>query len=424
MRRIICPVLSSVAVCAAVSIVSAQSFTPRTIQFNGVPEYTNQELLAAAGIKMGEPLNAGKIAAAGQRLIDSRMFAKASYKFNDQEVIFELSPETSLLPVHLDNLPLATGSELNEKLHALLPLFHGKVPSEGGLNDEVARALEQILAHQGLTAVVQATASESQTTDAVVTYSIASPPVTVGDIKFTSESAKLDAGAQQILDKLIGSPYQVDGSPSQISTYLSNYYRDKGYVEAAVDILPLGTATAEPDSIHVPFTITVKPGIRYKLSSVELAPDLQVSQADFDQQSQIHPGDIADHQRVIENWEFIARQYHNHGYMKASIHPEPTFDRDKATVHYYVTADPGPVYTMGKLTFENFSGDVRDAIQTAWKMPEGATFNEGAIRGLFATQDVNPALERVLARIRISYKLTLQDNDHSVDVVLRLEKKP
>jgi outer membrane protein assembly factor BamA len=416
--------MSAVAVCTAVSIASAQSFTPRTVQFKGVPEYTSQELLAAARIRAGEPLDGAKIAACGQRLLNTGVFATVSYKFNNQEVIFELSPATDLLPVHLDNLPLTPGSELTDKLHARLPLFHGKVPPEGELNDEVTKALKEILAEQGLIAVVQATASGSQSTGAFVTYSIVTPPVTVGDIRLSDESAKLDPAAQEITEKLMGSSYQVEGSPSQISTYLSNYYRDKGYIEADVDVLPHGVATAAPDSIRVPFTITVKPGILYKLASVKLAPDLLVSQADFDQQSQIHSGDIARYQRLIENWELIARQYHDHGYMKASIHPEPTFDRDKATVSYYVTAEPGPVYTMGKLTIENFSGEVRDAILSAWKMPEGATFNEGAIRGFLASPDMNPAVQRVLARVRISYKLTLRDGDRSVDVALKLEQKP
>jgi hypothetical protein len=413
--------MAASALCAIASSAVAQSFTPRTIQFKGVPEYTNQELLAGAGIPANKQIDVARISSYGQRLIDTGMFATVSYKFDGQDLVFTLSAMAELAPIRLDNLPLTMGNELAEKLHARLPLFHGKVPMSGGLNDEVAKTLEQILTEQGMPATVQAAAGSSQT--AAITYSIISPSVVVGDIKLTEDSAKPDPGIQKILKALVGSPYQVDGSPSQISTYLSNYYHDKGYVEAAVDVLPHGPATAAQDAISVPFTITIKPGILYRLASVNLAPDMVLSQKEFDHQSPIHPGDIAEGQRITENWEFISRQYHNHGYMSASIHPEPAFDRDKGTVAYNVTAKPGPVYTMGKLTLDNAPDDMRAAILSAWKMPEGSTFNEGAIRAIAATHGVNPTVERIFTAYDIRYSLNQHDDSLTVDVVLKLEKK-
>ena len=59
----------------------------------------------------------------------------------------------------------------------------------------------------------------------------------------------------------------------------------------------------------------------------------------------------------------------------------------------------------------------------AWKMPRGSVFNEGAIRGFFATYMVNPDLERVFATVNVKYTMHLNDDNHSVDLVLRLERK-
>ena len=41
---------------------------------------------------------------------------------------------TALYPLRLENLPLAPGKDLDTALQARLPLYHGKVPSEGGLD--------------------------------------------------------------------------------------------------------------------------------------------------------------------------------------------------------------------------------------------------------------------------------------------------
>jgi hypothetical protein len=78
---------------------------------------------------------------------------------------------------------------------------------------------------------------------------------------------------------------------------------------------------------------------------------------------------------------------------------------------------------MGKLTIENVSDDLRAAILKAWKMPEGAVFNEGAIMGFFATSGVNPQLERIFAVVKIKYTLSPNDETHTVDTVIRLEKR-
>jgi outer membrane protein insertion porin family len=160
------------------------------------------------------------------------------------------------------------------------------------------------------------------------------------------------------------------------------------------------------------------------LTSIQLAPDVLVSQADFDHQSHLHPGDIADGQHVTANWQYVSCQYHNKGYMKAAVHPVPTFDRVQGTVSFAVTVEPGPVYNMGALRIDNVSDALRTQMLAAWKMPAGAVFNEGAILGFFATHGVNPALERVFSTVNYKYNLALNDDAHTVDVVLRLEKRP
>jgi outer membrane protein assembly factor BamA len=109
--------------------------------------------------------------------------------------------------------------------------------------------------------------------------------------------------------------------------------------------------------------------------------------------------------------------------MRPSVHPDPSFDRAQGTVSYTVTVEPGPVYTMGKLTIENVSDDLRAMMLAEWKMPAGAVFNESAVRNFFAIGDANSKLARVFATVNCKYIVQLNDLVRTVDVVLRLEKK-
>jgi len=403
---------------------TAQQYQPKSIQFIGAPGFTDQELLAAAQLSPGISLTVDAMKEHAKLLLDSGAFDSITFQFTGVDLRYILTPSTTLIPIRLANLPLTAGIELDAKLHERIPLYHGKVPAEGGLTDQVRGALEEILAAQGIKATVEAVAtSDAVSKKSAVVFSVTAPPVSVGEIHLDGNSPALEPKAEQILTGLTGTPYDQEGSSSQIATYLGNYYRDKGYIEAAVAAVPQYPAVASADAIRVPFQVSFAPGNQYKIAGVRLSPDLSVTQADFDRQANIHPGDIADGQRVIQNWEFIARQYHNRGYMQASIHPAPSFDREKGTVTYDVTAEPGPVYSMGRLTIENVSDDLRTLILAAWKMPVGSVFNESAIRNLYAIGDANPALKRIFAAADSRYVLHLNDATRTVDVVLRLEKK-
>ena len=404
---------------------SAQKFQPKSIQFKGAPEYSDQELLASAGLKAGVGFTSAELNDHSKMLMDSGVFDNLTYKFDGVSLVVSLTPAAQLYPVRLENFPFAASKDLDVRLHDRFPLFHGKVPLDGGLQESVRTALEELLAAQGIKASVSAVPYNDIGVHKVtaISYAISDPPVQIGEIHLDPASPALEPKAQEILNKQSGSAYDLDGSQNQISTNLGNFYREKGYLEADVQATLQLAPAVMPEAIRIPFLVSVTPGALYRVSGVHLAPGLVVTQAEFDHQSGIHPGDLADSVHLRQNWEFLARQYHNRGYMKASISPIPSFDRAQSTVSYSVTVEPGPVYTMGTLTIQNVADDLRAQMLAAWKMPSGAVFNEGAILGFYAIGDANPALKRVFAAVNFKYNLQLNDNSHTVDVAIRLEKK-
>jgi hypothetical protein len=78
---------------------------------------------------------------------------------------------------------------------------------------------------------------------------------------------------------------------------------------------------------------------------------------------------------------------------------------------------------MGQLTIQNSAEELRAAMLAAWKLPAGAVFSEEAIGKYYFTQGANTALGRTFASANCKYFLTLNDDTHTVDVVLRLEKR-
>ena len=150
-----------------------------------------------------------------------------------------------------------------------------------------------------------------------------------------------------------------------------------------------------PEAIHIPFHGVGFAGHVYKLAGIRLAPGLLRTQAEFDKQSQHSSRRYCRRPAMCpRTGNYISSQYHNKGYMKAAVHPMPSFDRAQGTVSFAVTVEPGPVYTMGKLTIENGADDLRAAMLAAWKLPAGAVFNESAVLGFFSICREIPARRR------------------------------
>jgi len=425
MKRTFFLLLTALVLFASGQPASAQKYLPRTIQFKGAPEYSDQELLAAAGLKKGKVLDFAEMSGHTQKLMDTGVFETVSFKFDGVDLIYTLVPHTELYPVRLENLPLAPGKELDAALHSRIPLYHGKVPVEGGLTEQVRLALEEMLAAKGIKTTVAALPYTDPRLHQVtaMSYNITSPSVQVGEIHIDGVAAPLDSKVAEILARLTGSNYDVEGSPAQIETNLGTYYRDMGYLETEVHATAQSTPVIEPETIHIPFQVSISQGALYKISGIQLAPGLLVTQADFDRQAHIHPGDIADGTRVRANSQFIEHQYHNKGYMKAVVHPAANFDRAQGTVSFTVGVEPGPVYRMGRLIIQNTAEDLRAAMWAAWKLQGGEIFDESSLLTYFTSQNQKTPLGRTFASANCKYMLTINDEIHTVDVTLRVEKR-
>jgi outer membrane protein insertion porin family len=405
--------------------VAGQSFTPKTIQFNGDSAYSSAELAAAAGLSAGEALTEAKVNDSTHLLLDSGLFEDIRFAYNDQLLAFQIIP-AAVYPIRLENFPVNFGRDLDNRLHARLPLYRGKVPAAGSLLNGVTEELQEELAVMKISAAVSPAlyAEGNPGKITAINFSITDPDVQVGEIQLGVLSATMAAKVRLMTTKLSGSPYTTDGSVRQLEASITGLYQDQGYLEAQVHATPGPQPVVNAKGVHIPFAVTIEEGPQYKLSDVHLAPDVIVPQAAFDRLRGLQPGEIPSPDKLHRSCEFIAREYRKKGFLKAQVIPTPVYDRARGTVSYLVSVQPGPQYTMGELKVENVDEPMREKIAAALPLSSGAPFNEGAIISMTATHNVNPDLERFFATENLFYKLNLNDDAHTVDVDLTPEKKP
>jgi len=424
MRRLPCLLLAAVAVCAVILPVQAQKFLPKTIQFKGDPEYSDQELMAAAGLKKGMVLDYAEMNAHSQQLLDTGMFATLAFKFDGQDLIFSLTPSTDLYPVRIDNLPLAPGTDLDARLRAMVPLYRGKVPGQDGLVESVRAALEKILAGQGVHASVTATASVNAATQKIkqMDYAIASPPVLVDPVGFDGVSPQFQPLVLAALKTAANLPFDTAHSADGLSSLVEQVYLDRGYAAVKVKAARSGPPQLSASGIQVPFSISVVEGRIYKLADIHLPEGAPLTP---DEVSKMTSGASGPPQgvRIRSVWEALAMKYKAQGYLDCKITPQSHFDEAAGTVSYDVSIDPGPVYHMGLVKFDNVSDQLNAMLTHYWQLMPGDVFNQSyAANFIYRVQQQNPTLTNSLAGVKTSFDATADPHTHIVNLVIRLSK--
>jgi outer membrane protein assembly factor BamA len=425
MRRHLCLLLVAISVCVAVRPAVSQKFLPKSIEFQGDPEYSDAELLAAAGLKKGVVLSYTEMQDYCKRLLATGAFSTVAFKFDGQDLIFLLAPSTDLLPIRLENLPLTPGKDLDAKLHDQIPLYHGQVPADGGLNDDVRAALEKMLAAEGLQAAVVATTAADQFTHKIVavSYSITAPQVIVGAFHVDGVSDVFQTRVQAVLAEAAKNPFSTMDSADNLARSVEQFYSDQGYAAAKVRVARSGDPTATPQAITVPFAVQVEEGRVYTVNSIQLPPSTPVTQAEIDKALAPMPGGPPLGVRVRGVWILIASRYHAKGYLDCKITPHAHINDADATVAYTVDVDPGAVYHLAFVKFENVSDELRSHLIHYWEMMPGDPFDESYVASfIFKAQQQDPALRQSLAGVKTKFDVTANPNTHDVNVVIRLER--
>ena len=91
----------------------------------------------AAGLKPGTHLNSVELKAHAKLLNDTGLFKEIRFKSDSKTLLFTLTPAGQLFPMHLDNVPLTPGKELDATLRARFPALSRSFASQrlhGGRN--------------------------------------------------------------------------------------------------------------------------------------------------------------------------------------------------------------------------------------------------------------------------------------------------
>jgi outer membrane protein assembly factor BamA len=125
--------------------------------------------------------------------------------------------------------------------------------------------------------------------------------------------------------------------------------------------------------------------------------------------------------RIGEGLERMRKALLHAGYMDARLSTSRAVDDAKKEVIVTVNVEPGPLFTMGKLTITGLDLDGEAEIRKIWAIKEGKPFNAD-----YPQLFLNSVRERGLFDNLGSTKpeTKINDQDHTVDVTLMFRGAP
>jgi len=132
-------------------------------------------------------------------LNDTGLFDVVKFTSTSKSLLFTLTPSSQLFPMHLDNVPLTPGKELDARLHERFPLYHGLLPAGGSMSEGVRQTFEEMLATKSIKATIKAAATSGLGPQKLtaMNFTVVSPAVHIGRIQLAGISSAMQAKASR-----------------------------------------------------------------------------------------------------------------------------------------------------------------------------------------------------------------------------------
>jgi outer membrane protein insertion porin family len=404
---------------AAAPAPGADKWPIQSLAVEGSPDYPSDQVLAVAGLKIGQLAGKTEFDAAHDRLLASGLFETVGYRFEPgpdgkgYKAVFQVTEVGPILPVRFNNLG-APDADLEAMLRAKDPLYiKGKLAASRPLIERYSAWIKEYLAARNADSKITGGVSPWPEQLTVVFRPDRDLPV-VALVSFEGGKAiPNDDLSVAAAGAAIGAAYTEERFRDILDHSIRSVYEARGLMRVSFPKIRIEPAAGEVKGLHV--FVTVAEGEEYKLGKVSVAgaspfePDAAIKAGDF------KPNQAANFDRVRDGVEAIRKMARRAGYLDAAV----SFDREihdaEKTVDIAIRIDAGPRYTMRKLAIEGLELTGEAEIKRMWSMSAGKPFDPD-YPDLFLTrireQGLFDNLGKTRAEVALDYKA------HAADVTL------
>lgn len=405
-----------------------------SLKATGTTRYSDQEILAASGLRIGQDAAEGDFKEAAHRLGESGVFPDVvySFSFSDAGVKLDLKlidiDKSKLVPASFENFVWFTDAELLAEIESRVPLFKRMLPTSGTLPDEVNRALQALLSEKHYAGRVDFLRETKQTGGDLIgfVYRVEEISIRIRNVEFPGATPEQLVFLRNAARTLSGDEY-VQSRLETVAQYdFLPLFSERGYLKASfgppeprvVTETEAERGEAAPNEIEVDALLPVTPGKVYLISGVTWTGTSAVKSDEASQFFHLAAGQPANPVRLARDAENLTNLYRSRGYMAVRIKPQAQIDDQNATVRYDMNITEGGLYKMGELEIIGVDSSSKDRLREAWTLREGDIYNAAYTRKFL---DEAPRLLPKGLQYSIKLDEELDSKSKTVDVTIHFK---
>jgi outer membrane protein assembly factor BamA len=423
-------VLLTLLFAASSSSLAQKPATLRHIEFVGLKKLTSQQVIAASGLKIGDPINPQIIDAAADKLMQSGMFRKLGYKVrtadDEATVIFEVEEAARNLPVVFENFVWFSEAEIARAIRQDVPFFDGTAPEAGTTTDKIAAALQRLLSQKKIPGRVEHMPyTNSATGKQEILFTVEGVKIPVCSLHFPGATAISEADLIKASQALLKSDYSRKDATGFATNTLFPLYRHIGHLRAQFQE-PTAALEESPSRCAggVAVTIPVDEGVVYSWDAAEWSGNQVLTKEDLTAALGMTAGEVADGVKIDQGLKNMQKAYGRRGYMTATFKESTEFDDATKRVSYRFIVTEGQRYFMGNLIINGLPAEEVERLKAKWTLGSNAVFDESYIDDFRKTglrEFMTGLMQRTGSRARLEVEIKPNAQNQTVDVIINFK---
>ncbi len=197
---------------------------------------------------------------------------------------------------------------------------------------------------------------------------------------------------------------------------IQTYYQDRGYANARIDSVQVAIS---PDKTDMFITANITEGVVYKISSVKLAGNLVVPEAQLSRLVLVKPGQTYSQKTISSTQELIKNRLGAEGFYFAKVEPVPTLDEAKREVALSLFVDPGNRVYVHEISFKGTTRSDDETLRRELRQLEGSLLSNIALERSKQRLEQQPFVEKAEFETN-----PVPGSPDQVDVVFDVKERP
>ena len=368
--------------------IEAGSGKLESVKVTGSARFRSDQIAPETSLNPGTVIAKDDLQRGADRLAQLGPFATVQYRFSTTDtgvgVEYQVT-DAPAVPVWFDNFPGFTDAELTASLKASVALFDGTAPERGTLLNEMADALQTLLATRGMhPSVAHSLLTAPTSGQRVQQFRAEGSVLNIASVEFTDSLAQTDRGIQTRIADIVGHPFSRAALELFESEQVRPVYLSHGFLRVQFGS-PTARFLGSGNDARVAVAAPIEPGPAFAWNGTAWSGNSALPPAQLDRLATLKTGDPADGMKIEAIWQSVRAAYAAHGYLEMNLNAVPQFDEFAKRVSYSVAITEGPQYRMGKLVLTGLSIEGERRIRAAWKIPPSEVFDRSVYDEFFAS---------------------------------------